>query len=613
MRVPLQTEDDAPWKARYRAPQIAGAMRAEQAPGRGLVVTNRSGSFQLCSWDTASGQLRQITDYPTGKSFGYLAPDGRWVYYLHDDGGNEIGHFVRVPYAGGAPEDITPDLPPYASWSIAQNRAGTLLGFLTATGAGFTAYVVPVAADGALGGRRSIYRSARFAGGLALSYDGDLAVVRALEHSALQHYNLVVLDTATGARVGELWEGDGTSINTIGFSPRPADPRLLCTTDRTGVARPLLWNPRTGERVDFDLGDLPGEVFPLDWSDDGRRVLLSRYDRAVQRLYTYEIARERLTPLAHPGGTYGRGTTGCFFMPGGEVFALWQDSAHPSCVVALDAETGTRRRTVLAAGAVPAGRPWRSVRFASSGGQEIQAWLGVPEGAGPFPTILHTHGGPEMVTPEQFAPGSQSWLDHGFAFLSVNYRGSTTFGKAFQEAIWGHPGRWEVDDMAAGARWLVAQGIADPAQIFLTGASYGGYLTLLALGRRPDLWAGGIAVVAIADWTALYEDEAETLRAYQRALFGGTPEEQPAQYAESSPITYADRVRAPLLIQQGRNDTRCPDRQMEQYLATLRGLGKPVEIYWFAAGHGSLVTEEQIRQQEMALRFADAVLGRPAE
>jgi len=104
-----------------------------------------------------------------------------------------------------------------------------------------------------------------------------------------------------------------------------------------------------------------------------------------------------------------------------------------------------------------------------------------------------------------------------------------------------------------------------PESVMLTGWSYGGYLTLQTLGRYPDLWAGGMSGIAIADWTVMYEDEAETLRGYQRSLFGGTPQEKPEAHAAASPITYAEDVRAPIYIIQGSNDTRCPARQMRGY------------------------------------------------
>jgi dipeptidyl aminopeptidase/acylaminoacyl peptidase len=251
----------------------------------------------------------------------------------------------------------------------------------------------------------------------------------------------------------------------------------------------------------------------------------------------------------------------------------------------------------------------KSITFRSSDGEIIQGWLGLPDGPGPFPTILETHGGPTGVAAEVYSPRSQAWLDHGFAFLTINYRGSVTFGRDFEKKIWGNIGNWELTDMVAAREWLVKQGIADPAQIFLTGWSYGGYLTLLALGKGPDLWAGGMAGIAIADWAVLFEDAADTLKAYDAALFEGTPQEKPGQYRASSPITYAENVQAPVLIIQGRNDTRTPARQIEIYVEKMRSLGKSVDIHWFDAGHGSLSVEQNIEFQELMLLFAYQILS----
>ena len=233
----------------------------------------------------------------------------------------------------------------------------------------------------------------------------------------------------------------------------------------------------------------------------------------------------------------------------------------------------------------------------------------MPEATGPFPTILHVHGGPEAVMTELYAPAGQSWIDHGFAFLSINYRGSTTFGRAFLEQIWGNLGRWEVEDMVAAREWLVKEGIADASRVFVTGWSYGGYLTLQALGTRPALWAGGMAGIAVADWAIAHEDTTETLRGIRAARFGGTPQEQPERYAASSPITYAKDVQAPVLIIQGRNDTRTPRRSVDAYEAAMKALGKSIEVHWFDAGHGSLVVDQAIEHHALMLDFARRVLG----
>lgn len=602
MREP-QLEDGAPWKQRYRAPIVEWTSLANKFPDRGLVCSNKSGVSQLYAWDVLSGELRQLTDAPTGKGSGVISDDGRYVYYMNDHQGDELGHYVRVPFEGGPIQDLTPSMPRYSSLSFAVDGASNLIGFMLASDGRFQLCLIPLNRAGALGLPHMVFESRHLTYGPVFSYGGGIAVVSSTERTGMQHFSMIAIRTTDGARVAELWDGPESSLTPVGFAPLPGDMRLLAMTSRTGTNRPLLWNPMTGERRDIPLAELDGDVEAVDWSPDGRAILLKHIHRAAQQLYVYELASGALTRLAHPGGTLWA----TYFTPSGEVFTQWCDATHPLQLIALPPD-GRPLRTVLQAAEVPPGRPWRSVSFTSSDGTEVQAWLGVPEGDGPFPAIIETHGGPEWAMTELFSASAQAWLDHGCAYMSVNYRGSTTFGRAFQEQIWGKLGHWEVEDMAAARDWLVEQGIARPDQILLTGWSYGGYLTLQALGKRPELWAGGMAGIAIADWTIQYEDTAETLRGYQVALFGGTPEEKPEQYAASSPISYVDRVQAPVLVIQGRNDSRCPARPMELYEARMQALGKPIVVHWFDAGHGSLDVEQSIGHMELMLRFAARVL-----
>jgi dipeptidyl aminopeptidase/acylaminoacyl peptidase len=573
-------------------------------------VSNQSGKYQLYAWDVPTGELRQLTDRPEGILFGSISPDGRHVYYLADKGGNEIGHYVRIPFEGGEPQDITPDMAPYSSFSLSSSQAGNLIGFSVANAEGFHLYCLALENGQVVGKPEKLYHSQKLAAGPTLSHDGEIAIVASTERATVQYYSLLAFDTASGSQIAELWDGEGTSLEPVAFSPRPDDFRLLASANRTGNVRPVIWNPRSEERWDWALPELAGDVAPLDWSPDGKCLLLCQSNQAVQQLYVYNLEAGTLMRLEHPSGTLGfLGGVGTYYASDDEILAQWQDSTHPSQLIALDSRTGSKRRTVLTAGDVPPGHAWKHVTFTSSDGQVIQGWLGLPEGTGPFPTVLHTHGGPEAMVTDMFHPGSQSWLDHGFAFLTINYRGSVGFGREFQQKIWGDLGHWEVEDMAAARDWLVKGGIAQPEQILLTGWSYGGYLTLLGLGKRPDLWAGGMAGIAIADWAMMYEDEADTLRGYQVAMFGGTPQEKSEQYARSSPITYAEKVQAPVLIIQGRNDTRTPARPVEAYEAKLKAMGKPVEVHWFDAGHLGAGVEQDIRHQELMLRFAYRVLG----
>jgi dipeptidyl aminopeptidase/acylaminoacyl peptidase len=112
-----------------------------------------------------------------------------------------------------------------------------------------------------------------------------------------------------------------------------------------------------------------------------------------------------------------------------------------------------------------------------------------------------------------------------------------------------------------------------------------------------------VAVVPVADYVSAYREEAPELQAYDRTLFGGSPDDVPDLYVERSPITYVDAVRGPLLIIAGDNDSRCPIEQVLSYIARLEARGVPHEVYRYDAGHGSLVIEERVRQMRAELDF----------
>lgn len=164
--------------------------------------------------------------------------------------------------------------------------------------------------------------------------------------------------------------------------------------------------------------------------------------------------------------------------------------------------------------------------------------------------------------------------------------------------------------MATAHRWLVAHSIAHADQIILHGPSYGGYLTLLGLGKQPEQWAGGIAVTPVTDWATLVEDALPSMGIMAALLLGGDPQAVPERYRERSLITYADQVRAPILATQGQSDPRTPPRQIERYEARLRELGKPIEVVWFEEGHYGDSPEQMIAQQARMLEFTRQVATR---
>lgn len=600
----LNLNENAPWKKRFRASSIAWSSIATQNPKRGLVCTNKDGIYQLYAWEIETNNLCQLTNQPAGVVNGIISADGKYIYYLLDEGGNEIGHYVQVPFEGGEAQDMTPDMPPYSSFYITESHTGNTTGFMAVNEDGFQMLVIDNLTKGE---PLFTYQTGAMAVGPMLSHNGEIAVIASTEKTGSTEFALEAYDVQSGQLLGELWDGEGTGISPAGFSSASGDMRFVGSTNVSGFSRPLIWNPKTGERQNIEFDDFAGDVRVWDWSDDGKRILLHQLHQALHTLYIYHVEDNRLQTLNTPDGSAGGGGS---FIDNGNLFVHWNNASTPNHVMELDGDTGEFIRNVIELESdVPDSINWQSITFKSSDGSPIQAWLATPKGEGPFPTIVHTHGGPTAVQTHTYHAPSQAWLDHGFAFFTINYRGSVTFGYDFQHAIDGNLGNLEVEDIEAGVKWLIDNGIAQPDAILKTGGSYGGYLTLQALGKKPDLFAGGMAVVAIADWALLYEDQADTLKGYQRALFGGSPEDKPEAHVKASPITYAENIQGEILVIQGENDTRCPSRQMKTYEEKLNDLGKSIQVHWFEAGHGSRAVDEQIEHQELMLRFAYRVLG----
>jgi len=616
----LRFDQDAPWKQRFRAPAILWTQLATANKTRGIVASTRSGTAQIYAWDVPTGWLRQLTQHEGGLISAYLDAAGRYIYYHDDTQGNEMGHFVRVPFEGGAPEDTTPDLSPYAFFGMQGSRDNNLLAIIAFNQEGFMLYCMDIGPDGTLSPPRKVHQEpsmirAAFFSPSFVSANGALIALGSSKRSGSLDFSLLVVDAHTGQPIGELFE-EKQSFEPLAFSPLATDERILASSNETGYKRPFLWHPRTAERTQLALSALEGDVEPLDWSEDGQQIVLCQSWQAVQNLYLYDLESAALKPLHVPGGSLGyHDALGrkAYFGPGDEVFAEWTDATHPSQVIALSRTTGVHTRTVLPSGEVPAGHPWRSVRFPSSDNQMVQGWLAVPDGHGPFPAIIEMHGGMATLQRERFVPASQAWLDAGFAFLSVNFRGSSTFGRAFERKVWDDLGHWELEDVVAGRTFLIEQGIATASQVFLTGASFGGYLTLLGIGKYPELWAGGMAEAPVLGLETLYETAGGAMRSVQMSFLGGTPEEQPERYRASSALTYVEQVRAPVLIVSGRNDYRSPAGPIELYEQKLKEQGKAIEVVWFEAGHisSTLQTELGIAYQEHELRFAARVLGQP--
>lgn len=587
------------WEKRFRAPRVSLPDWAEDAPQRALFVSNATGTYELYAWDRETGTQRQVTDRANGTTDGVLSPDGEWIWWFNDKDGDEFGVWMRQPFAGGPDEPAVPGLDASYPAGLALGRDGgpVVVGRSTDED-GTTIHVVrPRGAGGQDAEPVEVYRHRESAGVGDLSHDGTLIAVEHTEHGDAMHSALRVI-RPDGATVAELDDTKGGTVElgleVLGFAPVAGDTRLLVGHQRRGRWEPMVWDVASGEESDLDLG-LPGDV-SAEWYPDGSALLVAHGFEARGELFRYDLASRELERIETPAGS----VSGATARPDGTVEYMWSSAAEPPVVRSTSGGVVLDPPGMKAPGSVPVEDVW-----VEGPGGRVHALVQRPAGAtGPLPTVFEVHGGPTWHDSDSFAAGPAAWVDHGYAVVRVNYRGSTGYGREWTDALKHRVGLIELEDIAAVREWAVSSGLADPDRLVLSGGSWGGYLTLLGLGTQPETWAVGLAAVPVADYVTAYHDEMEALKAMDRTLFGGTPEEVPERYAASSPLTYVDQVKAPVYISAGVNDPRCPIRQIDNYVDRLAARGAVHEVYRYDAGHGSLVVDERIKQVALELDFA---------
>lgn len=224
------------------------------------------------------------------------------------------------------------------------------------------------------------------------------------------------------------------------------------------------------------------------------------------------------------------------------------------------------------------------VVYTTRDGLTVEAYLSLPLGASladarNLPVVVHPHGGPWARDTWGFSSEVQFLCNRGYAVFQMNFRGSTGYGRRFLEASYKQWGLKMQDDITDGVRWLIDQGIADPARVAIYGGSYGGYATLAGLAFTPDLYACGVDYVGVSNLFTFMK----TIPPYWRPMLEmmyeqvGHPEHDREQLAATSPALHADNIRVPLFVAQGANDPRVNKAESDQMVEALRKRGVDVE------------------------------------
>jgi dipeptidyl aminopeptidase/acylaminoacyl peptidase len=248
------------------------------------------------------------------------------------------------------------------------------------------------------------------------------------------------------------------------------------------------------------------------------------------------------------------------------------------------------------------------IHWTSSDGETVYGIYSPPtssryEGEGLPPAIVLIHGGPTSAVSIGYNLEAAFFTSRGYAFLEVNYRGSTGYGRTYREALRGNWGHLDVIDAAGGAQALIDQGLADPGRIVIKGGSAGGYTVLNSLIRFPGLFKAGLCSYGVSNLFTLAMDTHKFEERYNDSLVGPLPEAA-EKYRAWSPVFHAEKIKDPVAIFQGDEDKVVPPSQSEEIVRALKANGVPHEYHLYPGeGHGFRKSETRKAYYQAIERF----------
>lgn len=578
--------------------RIAGVQWAADAQTL-FFETNVTGRFNIWQVPRHGGWPVQLTVSDERTALGRPSPDGRWLLFTQDRAGNEKPNLYLQRLPRGRPRAIT-STEGVGYRSVRWSPDGRSLAFAAERAAPGAYDVYRLDEDSA-----EIERLAGHEGGqcstVRWSPDGRrLAVTRTCDYA---HGGVGVLDVATREERTLLPIDERADHHALGWTGNGR--ALLVSSNATpqgtyGVARV---DVETAAVTWLDRGEWDVEL--LDVSPAGDHYVCARNEGGTHTV-ALRTPDGGARPIALPPGV----VADAVFSPDGRSvallhgtaaspFELWvYDCAHATLVQLSRSLVGGLDQDDFV-------RP-NLVTYPSFDGTPISAFVYLPPGARPdrpAPAVVYVHGGPAAQHMNGWVPLVQYLVSHGVAVIAPNYRGSTGFGRAFEEANMRDMGGGDLRDVLAAAAVVAGSGCVDPRRTAIMGGSYGGYLTLMALTKHPEQWAAGVAIVPFANWFTEYEHEDQTLRDADRARMGD-PVNDAELWRDRSPIFFADRIRAPLLVLAGANDVRCPPDEAEQIARAVRANGGVADLHIYPdEGHGFRRRENEIDANRRTAEF----------
>ncbi|MEM8768656.1 MAG: alpha/beta fold hydrolase [Pseudomonadota bacterium] len=562
----------------------------------------------------ALDQARPVTrDTGRGINLHYWSYAGPQVLYVQDNNGDENYHVYRVDVDSAETIDLTPvsDGVRAVIQDLSQDRPEVIMvGLNDRNPQLFDLYEVNVTS-----GERTLIRENP--GYVSWVMDNNLTPRLALRPQPGGDMEIIRLgsDVAEDSAIGMIKAEDVLSAQTIGFDATNENYYSVDSSGRDTTALTIT-NLESSERTVLaadDRADISGVV----QNPVSREIVAYAVDyRRIEWRGLTDAATAELEALSEqiPGDLAFTNST-----RDGSIAIVYADAAEMPGVYYLFDRNSMQATELFSTRPDLAGeplQPMKALEISSRDGLTLVSYLTLPADAeGPQPMVLLVHGGPWARDRYGYNSFHQFLANRGYAVLSVNYRGSSGFGKDFVNAAIGEFAGKMHDDLIDAVNWTVKEGIADPERVAILGGSYGGYATLVGVTFTPDTFACGIDIVGPSNLITLVESFPAYWGPQLEATwykFVGNPADEAdrADMTNRSPITRTGDIKVPLLIGQGENDPRVTKLESDQIVAAMQERGLPVTYLNYPdEGHGFVRPENRMSFYATMEAFLSECLG----
>jgi len=579
-----------------------------------LISSKATGIFNAVEIDVNTGEQKPLTASTTNSIFGYdYFPKDNRVVYGSDKGGNEITHlFVLNP--DGSALDLIKDSTSkaqFGGWSYDQKFM-----YYVSNGRDkrfFDMYKVQVGEqkEGNLYPATLFYKNEKGLDPASISNDDRFIALS--ETITTNNSNMYLLDTQTG-QTKLLSEHAGD----IQYNPQyfSLDGKTLFFLTNEGSEFSYLASYDIASGTKAKVEDAPWDIMYAYLSRNGRyRVVAINNDARTQiKIYDEQNGGKLLEIPKLPNGDI----TNVNISDSEKLMSFYVSSSKsPSNLFVYNFETkevkqltNTMSKEIdpndLVAGEV--------VRFKSFDGMEVPCLLYKPKGIASgqkVPALLWIHGGPGGQTRLNYSAALQHLVNHGYAILAVNNRGSSGYGKTFFAADDRKHGNEDLKDCVESKKLLASLGYIDMDKVGIYGGSYGGYMVMAALTFTPEEFKVGVNYFGVTNWLRTLKSIPPWWTSFREALYTemGDPVKDSVALYNKSPLFHTENITKPFIVLQGSNDPRVLQVESDEIVANARKNGVPVEYVIFPdEGHGFVKKENNIKASEEVLKFLDKYL-----